>query len=365
MIKKEKSFFIGQEVSINKERTRKEIEDVIKDLDPAKAKRIVELYREMNDLIKAGKLHGKAMVLHDGYLTIDLGHEYSFTSSIEPFNYVFKGKTFITISSDCVEPIGEEKEVSDFSRFINKENSLEKKCLSVKSYIESINSYNKDIKKRKEQIVDMEKSMLEISNVLKLKKKEILEGEEDTSDDVYKGILRNPNIKRVFIDKYDGEDCIAVETNDLEYDGDREYLFEDMRFKDIKFNLGRFIIIITGGGQLRASNITKFLGDSTSNSICISNSSNFCTGSAFGDAVYKAMRDKKYASAIHMTIDFIKNPNSSNPFSHPYMWYFAQDKKKKQDNIINYIGHSPAEGETWDKKLYIKKLNEFKKKYSK
>ena len=320
-----------------------------------------EWIEKINILIKNKELVGKVFKTESDYITIDFKKQYFFTVSVYPIDLIYPDKkTFFIFPSDNLGGLTTANLLpSDeiaFMNFMNNQSrsTLEQDCKLVSSFKNNVETYERSIKDYLRNINEYKKSIIKDSlqyNDTLQKIKDKLEEENPIANDYlayYRSIFKNKNVASIDVVQRNNESCLLIETNDLEYCDSKKHDYYGHIVQGLKFNIGKYIILIEPNGGIHASNMTKFIGSHGSNHVCVSSSSEFCTGAAFGEAIKQVIKKKDYANAIHMIIDFLKDPNSGNPYSDSVLWYFAQDKVYKPKNKMDYLFKSAKDNEKWD-----------------
>jgi hypothetical protein len=216
--------------------------------------------------------------------------------------------------------------------------SLKSEVLShesdIASYIRSVNDYKKTI---------VNKMMLIKNKSLSLEK--AIEGtEEDTSEIYYKNIFKNPDVKELSVVDYRGETCLLLTTNEL--------MYKSKKRKDLTFNIGGFKVLFMANGSIMASNYTKIYSGGDNHHPCISSNFSVCMGNAFKSALSQAIKGNDYASAIHMTIDFLKEPDYGEPFIEDINLISMQPIKKSPKTEIGWFDQQFFRELPWDNAKY-------------
>lgn len=377
-------FYIGQEVTIIKPL---DIDDLIKDIPNAESKKAVQaVFKDYNQLVKDLKLKGVVIDIVEGdgeksgIVTLNLGEKYPFTGSIEPFNLVFPEKTtFFMVDDSCCGYIKDAKkqtkEIAEFSTFISlaKTSSFESKCKETQNLKNNLVSIQRSVDDYKRSLLvtmrdKQEKEILYNSTFANLR--EELDSPKDVSEDIgdyYNSIFKNKNVKEVSIVDYQGQKCLLLTTNELEYEDHithpRGKTPIDIATNHPHFNIGGYHVIFFRDGGARAVNYTRFHGSGNSHP-CVDSSGHVCMGSAFQKALKTAVLASDYASAIHMMIDFLKDPNSNSPYQDAVDFYLTQERKNK-GKAMDLLFHLSSYGETWDESLYKKTILEVRKDFDK
>lgn len=328
---------------------------------------------DLNNEIKKGDLTGFVYRQDGGVVMVDLKREYSFTSSVPPINLIFPDrKTFFYFEEKNLGGIlnDEEdvnKDLADFAKLVksNVYEEVEKSCEAINNSIQRISTIDRDISSYKQSIDNYVFEKIKVCSDVEERKASMLEKlnkqekESDNVENYYNSIFKNKNVKKIECIEHRGELALLVETNDLEYTDKITHNIVDVSFNGLKMNIGSYVILFTKNGTIHAANKTKFVGQGTHHP-CVDASSNVCAGSAFGDAIRRAITSKDYASAIHMTIDFLKEPNYGGPHLDAGHFYFAQERKSNFKTNYEYLFKGCSYGEEWDKDLFIKSVKEYK-----
>lgn len=303
---------VGKLVIVNKEIKIPSKEELVGDRTSDNYEFLIKEFEKINTEIKRGSLIGRVVCIEGDYLTLDLKQEFSFTLPLnEVVNYK---KTFFFCPKDNVCPLKSEK-VEDtkepvFEFMIKNElESLQETCETIQRRSNEISDHNQRIKNC---IIDIDsyktnvrqKMMLNQNELIQVKKT-IERNDDEKIETYYNSIMKNPSVKSLDIIQYDNKSCLLVTTNDLEYTS-KNY--------DLKFVIGAYKILFNGINKPIACNYTKNYANGQDHHPCVSGSFSICTGSAFGDALDQAIKNRDYANAIHMLIDFLKEPDYGNPF---------------------------------------------------
>jgi hypothetical protein len=367
-------FMVGQEVVVIEETEFKEEDLVGEDgnkLSKEHLEKIKAIQKELNTLIKERKLRGKVFKEEGDYTFVDLGQEYSFTNSVYPLDAVFpEKKTFHPFKTKQLGGInnGEKRDkkesavVSFFSKYCK--SSISDLCESVVDKKRIILDYERRIKNLINELNDHRRAIIVDNAVIKLKideVKRIADGQTNDFDLYYAGMLKNPDIKSVEVYGTGDNAALLVTTEELEYSDEKKHKTDKHPFakeiNKLKFNIGGYKFLLFPSGQISASNYTKFLGTGYHHP-CVNSSRNVCTGGQFGDAIKRAIQSGDFASAAHMMIDFLKRPETNNPYHDPANFLLMQNRKQKSSKESNWFSSGFCGQEEWNKKEYQKRLDE-------
>jgi len=315
------------------------------------------------------------------YLTINVHKEYPFTCSIEPFSEILPeiNSLIVVSESDCGILKSKKKSEAtedDKKRFAN---------FILKDSLSRINVKTYSLLEEKSSIIDLEKSVLDYKeNIFKQNKKiyskkmyynseiekirNFANGKMFSMSDYdvyYDNIFKNKDVGSVSVVNYSGKDVLLVKTKELDYEDNNRHPAGHTPFgveiENPKFNIGGFYFILHPSFLLQVANYSKFIPAGYHHP-CVNDNCSVCMGDAFRDALSKALDGGDYASAIHYTIDFLKNPNSNNPYRDSTNFIFAQNKKNVETDLSILFSKESSYKEHWDKELFKKELLEYSEK---
>lgn len=329
------TFFVGQTVTVIKPLDIKEeelISESGEELTIELKNKIRKTQLEINRSIAKRELTGSIFRIEGDYLLIDFNKKYPFTTDAYPMSEVFPDKkTFFSFHKEiCGYKKQDNGDVLAFVAQTSTE-TTQQKCEKLISSKRTIVDFERRIAEYIESINDYKKRLIEQKMILDTKMLEIQEEKtEDFSEleDYVRNIYKNKDVESIKVATIGGRQGLLVTTKELHYtdtvrhDYDRTSFGFAMDGVDIP-NIGAYKFILYKDGSLMATNFTKRIGGSEKHP-CINGSFNVCVGAHFGSAVKTALQKGDFASAIHMTIDFIKDPNSSAPYRDATEWLLAQ-----------------------------------------
>lgn len=311
---------------------------------------LIESVEKINEEIKKKTLIGKVILIEGDYLTVDLNKEYDFTLSLN--DVVDYKNTFTLVPKENVSLIAQnEDEVKHgvlyefFSR--GRLDTIQEESRNIINLKSQVNNSERQIKDYVESINRQKQAVIRDNLLIKRKKEELekaIEGTEtDNSELYFKNIFKNPDVKSLDLLMYNGQTCLLLTTNELEYTSNK---------RDLKFMIGGYKVLFLPGGQIMASNYTKHYYKGQYHHPCVESGFGVCMGGAFKSALRNAITAKDYASAVHMTIDFLKAPSYGSPYTEDVNLISMQPIDKQPAIETDWFSRTFFEKQSWDDKKY-------------
>ncbi len=311
---------------------------------------LIKSVEDINEEIKKKVLIGKVILIEGDYLTVDLNKEYPFTLSLN--DVVTYKNTFLLIPKENVSLIKQsedEKEHGVLYEFFSKGklDTIQEESGNIINLKSNINNNERQIKDYVENINRYKQSIVRDMLLVKRKSEELekaIEGTEtDNSEVYYKNIFKNPDVKSLDLLTYSGQTCLLLTTNELEYTSNK---------RDLKFMIGGYKVLFLPNGSIMVSNYTKHYASGQYHHPCVESSFGVCMGGAFKSALSNTIQARDYASAIHMTIDFLKAPNYGGPYIEDVNLISMQPINKEPSSELDWFSRSFFEKQSWSDSTY-------------
>lgn len=292
------------------------------------AQKIIKTAESLNKEIKKGKLIGTVILIEEDIVTLDLDKKYDFTISLNEF---IDKNTYISIEKDKLIPFKQDKKENDkIVGFLSKSNnnSIVNITGSLRNLHSSVVYNEKDIRDFLESIKNRRKKVSSDKLLIESKKKELekIINCEKEFENYVKKIYKNKLVDKieyyndsVFEARQEG---LVVTTKKLKYNG------------EIKIPLGIYKIFLNNS-SIKAVNVSRNFKNGQYHHPCVTENGSFCFGNELGDSIKTMLSSQDFASAIHITINFLQEPNYQNPYIPANVFNLAQDIKLEEDVTNN------------------------------